>query len=598
MSADRGRGVSTIELSRLASSEVLRGGDIDANATRERARQRRLGRLGLFVGLLAGWLWIRNLMGSTVVWGPPHLPEGLSDLVLPLGLTVVLGSVLIVPLIVAGRSPHVVLRPADTRVRLVDVVGAEATTREAIDTLNLFLAHRTFAVEMGGQPRRGVLFEGPPGTGKTHLAKAMAGEAGVPFLFVSASAFQSMYYGQTNRKIRAFFKALRKAARSEGGAIGFIEEFDAIGAARSTSGSGSAHEGVPGVVNELLVQMQSFELPTGPRRLLARLSDSLNLLLPAHRQLPRPGPSPANILLVAATNRAAALDPALLRPGRFDRIIHFDLPAREPRAAIAAYYLKRKAHDAAVEPDAIAGVSAGYSPADLERLLDEALICALRRGQPRMAWRDILEAKLVTELGLSQEVAYGTEERRRIAIHEAGHALVAELAGRRVAVASILRRADALGLVSHTDDEERYVHTVSDTSAMLRIALAGLVAEELVFGEASTGVVGDLAAATTLAARMVGAMGVGGSRVSFEAAEMGGAGNLVAKTLADESTRAAVERLLAESEQQAGAIVAEHRDTLEALAVALAERDELSGEEVRTIVRGGTGATLSLDTRG
>ena len=203
-----------------------------------------------------------------------------------------------------------------------------------------------------------------------------------------------------------------------------------------------------------------------------------------------------------------------------------------------------------------------------------------------MAWRDVLEAKLVTELGLSQEVAYGTEERRRIAIHEAGHALVAELAGRRVAVASILRRADALGLVSHTDDEERYVHTVSDTSAMLRIALAGLVAEELVFGEASTGVVGDLAAATTLAARMVGAMGVGGSRVSFEAAEMGGAGNLVAKTLADESTRAAVERLLAESEQQAGAIVAEHRDTLEALAVALAERDELSGEDVRAIVRG------------
>ena len=326
-------------------------------------------------------------MGATVVWGPPHLPDGLSDLILPLGLTVVLGSVLIVPLIVAGRSPHVVLRPADTRVRLVDVVGAEATTREAIDTLNLFLAHRTFAMEMGGQPRRGVLFEGPPGTGKTHLAKAMAGEAGVPFLFVSASAFQSMYYGQTNRKIRAFFKALRKAARSEGGAIGFIEEFDAIGAARSTSGSGVGPRGRAGRRQRTtrpdaeLRAADGTSPPAGPA-----LVDSLNLLLPAHRQLPRPGPSPANILLVAATNRAADLDPALLRPGRFDRIIHFDLPARAPRAAIAAYYLKRKAHDAAVDPDAIAGVTAGYSPADLERLLDEALICALRTG-PAARWR-------------------------------------------------------------------------------------------------------------------------------------------------------------------------------------------------------------------
>ena len=252
--------------SRLGSAQVLRGGDVDANAARERARQRRLRRLGLLLGLVATWLWFRTLSGNAVGWGLPQVPGG-ADLLLPLGLTAMLALVIGVPLVAAGQSPHVVLRPADTRVRLADVVGAEATTREAIDTLNLFLAHRTFAAEMGGQPRRGVLFEGPPGTGKTHLAKAMAGEAGVPFLFVSASAFQSMYYGQTNRKIRSFFKALRKAARLEGGAIGFIEEFDAIGAARSSSGRAS--EGVPGVVNELLVQMQSFDLPTGPRRALA-----------------------------------------------------------------------------------------------------------------------------------------------------------------------------------------------------------------------------------------------------------------------------------------------------------------------------------------
>ena len=210
---------------------------------------------------------------------------------------------------------------------LSDVVGAPQTTREAIDTLNLFLAHRTFTKELGGKPRRGVLFEGPPGTGKTYLAKAMAGEAGVPFLFVSASAFQSMYYGQTNRKIRTYFKALRKAARKEGGAIGFIEEFDAIGASRSSMGSSTMREGVTGIVSELLVQMQSFDMPTGGMKMVTRLVDFVNLWLPTTRHLRPPRTTPANVLIIAATNRAADLDPALLRPGRFDRIIHFDLPA-------------------------------------------------------------------------------------------------------------------------------------------------------------------------------------------------------------------------------------------------------------------------------
>ena len=179
----------------------------------------------------------------------------------PLGLILILGTVIFIPFLTAGRSPHTLLRPSDSNVRLDDVVGADQTKREAIDSMNLFLASETFEREMGGNARRGVLFEGLPGTGKTHLAKAMAAEAGVPFLFVSASEFQSMYYGQTNKKIRSFFKALRKAARDEGGAIGYIEEFDAIGGARSGMNTGSMREGIVGVVNELLVQMQSFDLP-------------------------------------------------------------------------------------------------------------------------------------------------------------------------------------------------------------------------------------------------------------------------------------------------------------------------------------------------
>ena len=201
------------------------------------------------------------------------------------------------------------------------MVGADQTKREAIDSMNLFLASETFQREMGGNARRGVLFEGLPGTGKTYLAKAMAAEAGVPFLFVSASEFQSMYYGQTNKKIRSFFKALRKAARDEGGAIGYIEEFDAIGGARSGMNSGSMREGIVGVVNELLVQMQSFDLPTGSQKFKAWFIDWINGFLPADKRRPRPTRTAANILIVASTNRAADLDPALLRPGRFDRII-------------------------------------------------------------------------------------------------------------------------------------------------------------------------------------------------------------------------------------------------------------------------------------
>src|SRR3954464_15473656 len=173
-----------------------------------------------------------------------------------------LGAVLVVPMLGAGKSPHVLFRPSEIDVSMADVKGAGAVVDEVVKTLNLFLAHKTFRERMGGTPRRAILFEGPPGTGKTYMAKAMAREAGVPFLFVSSSAFQSMYYGQTNRKIRNYFKALRNAARKEGGAIGFIEEIDAIGGARTGMGGSSGREGIAGVVNELLIQLQSFDQPT------------------------------------------------------------------------------------------------------------------------------------------------------------------------------------------------------------------------------------------------------------------------------------------------------------------------------------------------
>ena len=234
--------------------------------------------------------------------------------------------------------------------------------------------------------------------------------------------------------------------------------------------------------------------------------------------------------------------------------------------------------------DDIAGLTTGYSPVSIERLLDEALICALRHGRRQMTTKDVLQAKLVTELGLSHDAGYQPEERHRIAVHEAGHALLAELCGRRVNVASILRRSDALGLVSHVDSEERHLYTPQQAMKLIHIALGGMVAEELEFGEASSGISSDLAAATTIAAQLVGSMGAGGSRLSLEAASVPGAANLVAKVLGDKASRASAERIIDDAETAARELMTQHRAALLAIATALHEQDELSGDEVRAIV--------------
>ena len=573
-----------LDLGSLQGGGVTRGSHVDAEIRREHVRQRRLWTLLIALTAPMAWFWWRELQGNPIDIGLPAWLTQDPVLFVSISMMMLLLVLILVPFLGAGRSPHTVLRPSDSNVRLADVVGAEATRREAVDTLNLFLNHETFRATMGGSPRRGVLFEGPPGTGKTYLAKALAAEAGVPFLFVSASAFQSMYFGQTNRKIRTFFKALRKAAREEGGAIGFIEEFDAIGGARSGMNTGSMREGVVGVVNELLVQMQSFDLPTGSQRIGTWFVDTVNAYLPRHRHLRRPHPTAANILVVAATNRAADLDPALLRPGRFDRIIHFGLPPRADRLEIATYYLARKAHDTSVDAEDVADITSGYTPVRIERLLDEALIVALRHGRNAMTMADVIEAQLTVEVGLSHPVGYHPEERRRVAIHEAGHALTATLAGRDVRLASILRRSGSLGLVAHGDAEERYLRTPSEASDLITIALAGRAAEIQEFGEASSGIASDLAAATEIAAQLVGQLGAHDTLFSLEAAMIPTAGNLVAKVLADEASRAKVDQILEKAADRAACMVLEHRAALTMLADELCAHDELDGQQVSAIV--------------
>lgn len=497
---------------------------------------------------------------------------------------VVIGLVVVVLLaagayIAIGRSPHSVVRADELPVRLSDVVGASTTKRDVVDTLSLFLNHVTFRQQMGGSARRGVLFEGPTGTGKTYLAHALAAEADVPFLAVSAGSFQSMFVGQTNRKLRNYFKALRRAARSHGGAIGFIDEFDAIGTARGRDG------GV-GVVHELLVQMQSFGAPSTRGRLVATITYQLNRLLPRRIALRRPSSNEANVLVIAATNRAADLDAAVIRAGRFDRSIHFDLPPRTDRLEIAEYYLARKNHELSVSAPLIADLTAGYTPVRIERLLDEALIVALRDGRVAMRYHDVIAAQLITEVGLSQEVGYHPEERRRVAIHEAGHALTAALAGRDVKLASILRRSGAIGLVAHDEVDERYLQTPSEARDIMMVALAGRAAEIQEFGEASSGVADDLHTATTIAAELVGRLGASDSLLSLDAAHNTPGGNLVAKVFQDKAARAKADELMHAAADRAACAVLEHRRALLALADALVDQDELSGDEVHIIVAG------------
>jgi cell division protease FtsH len=572
-----------MELAALGSGSVLR--DADVVTSRERARQVRLRRL-LVVLLVVGVPVIAR--SGDFHWPHPGIPASLLPYLPGLLLLVLLGAVMAGPLLMAGRSPHVLYRPEEVGITLADVVGNDAVVEEAVKTLNLFLAHRTFEEGMGGTPRRAVLFEGPPGTGKTYIAKAMAAEAGVPFLFVSSSAFQSMYYGQTNRKIRSYFRALRNYARREGGAIGFIEEIDAIGATRGGLGAGPGREGIAGVVNELLIQLQSFDVPPFGVRATNAVIDVVNRWLPPAHSLRKQLAKPANFLVIGATNRAADLDPALLRPGRFDKCIRVDVPGRSGRREVIDYYLARKAHDAELDDpakrDALAGSTFGYSPVMLEHLLDEALVWALRAGRSAMNWSDLQRARMTEELGLAQPVAYSASERTAIATHEAGHATVAHFAapGRHLDVLSIIKRSEALGLLAHSDSEERFTRTRSECEGLLRIAMGGLVAEEIFFGEASTGPSGDLAGATRLAAQMVGSYGMAGSLISLDASRS--SADIVSKVLSDEASRQSVEALLETARSSAHDVLAARKNVVVALRDALLERDELVGDEITAVI--------------
>jgi cell division protease FtsH len=613
----------------------------DVGETRERVRRVRLRTLAIVLGIPTVFLWFRILDGRAInLLQAPPMPEDPVLWVIPAVFIVAIVILVAMPLM-SGRSPHVTFRPEQIDVSLDDVKGLDGIVGEVIRTLNTFLGYARFRDQLGGTPRRGLLFEGLPGTGKTHLAKALAREAGVPFLFVSATSFQSMWYGATARKIRAYFRALRKAARKEGGAIGFIEEIDAIATARGgmdgatplagtlrmqgcghrglldaattlaggelaglhvpSSGAGSGgglrveramSESTGGVVNELLIQMQSFDqLPAG-QRIVNAFIDRLNAYLPTHRQIKRRPSEYNNVLLIAATNRADRLDPALLRPGRFDRRLTFEPPARAARRELVDHFLSRKRHAAELDEDdkrdALARQTFGYTPVMIEHLLDESLLNGLREGRDELNWQDVQDARLTEEIGLKNPVAYTVKERRAVATHEAGHATVAFLTElRTLEVLSIVKRSGSLGLLAHGDLDEVYTRSKSELHALIDIAMGGMVAEELWLGESGTGPSGDLMSATRVAAEVVGAAGMAGSLVSLAAVQNGPFSdtNLVGRVLADAQARPQVDRILSTSKARVRSMLDANRHIVEALRDALLDRDELLGEEIMEVAR-------------
>jgi cell division protease FtsH len=601
-------------------------GQADVGVSRERLRRRRLALLIAWCGPVAAYLWWRIFRDQPVnIFNLPHVDW---LVVTPVLFFVVLFILILGQFVFTGRSPHVIIRPEQLDVRLADVVGIDVVKDEVVRSLQLFLSHARFAREMGGRPRRGLLFEGGPGTGKTYTAKALAAEAGVPFLFASATSFQSSFQGATQRKVRQFFRALRKAARKNGGAVGFIDEFDAIGLARHggsamapTSNASSSLtccgglEGLPMstltavspgltstpfvggsdlqmAVNELLVQMQSFEEPTSRTKLVGKLVDALNLLLPSHRQLRAPSSAPANILLIASTNRADSLDPALLRPGRFDQRLSFELPAKKSRRELIDHFLARKAHSPELDlderRDALAAVTQGYSPAMLEGLMDEALIQAVRENRPRMQWRDVERARMQVDVGLGQPVDYTDHERALIATHEAGHATVAWMVApeRRLEILTIIKRRGSLGLLAHGDREDVYTRSRTEMTALIQIAMGGQVAEELFFRDVSTGPSSDLLYATSIAAQMIGACGMSDTLVSYAAVHNTGFSdtNIVGRVLGDSDGRRRTEELLQRQKVTVRGLLENNQHLVSALRDALLDRHELIGHEITDVL--------------
>jgi cell division protease FtsH len=542
--------------------------------------------------VLIGYLFIGVTPGQALLHPGASL-AGYRQMVVYLifiGSLIVLQFVAMFAFLARGNS--YTIYPGEYDVSFEDVRGQQAAVNSTKEVLRLFNGFKDFR-QMGGYPPHGILFEGPPGTGKTLMAKAIAGASGVPFLYATGSGFANMFVGIGNLKVRRLFTKARNMSDKYGGAVIFIDELDALGGSRgaiSDSYSAGARDaarpdrvvmggmgmgGGLGIVNELLVQMDGLIVPRGLWRHVRRLFGA------------KPKVPFYNILIIGATNRAQTLDPALLRPGRFDRKIHVGLPDYEGRADIAKYYLRKVRHEP-IDYSKLARMTVGYSPALLKNIVNEALIFALQDGRDALRWDDLWQAKLTEEIGLKQPVRYPEKERISVATHEGAHAVasyILEKGERQIQVVTIQKREDTLGLVHGQPLEEFHGMTQRQILARLQVGLAGLVSEEIWFGQVSTGATSDLANATRLAAMYVGAYGMGKSLVSSIAAQPSMFdGDPVSAVLADGERRKEVDALLEESRRRVRALLLEKRHVVEGLRDALLQREELIGDEIEAVM--------------
>ena len=451
-----------------------------------------------------------------------------------------------------GRSRASRYQPSGDRVTFADVAGIDEAKEELSEVVD-FLRHPEKYRKLGGRIPHGVLLAGPPGTGKTLLARAVAGEADVPFFSIAASEFVEAIVGVGASRVRDLFEQAKQAAP----AIVFIDELDAIGRSRTSgvAGFSGGNDEREQTLNQILTEMDGFDSST-------------------------------SVIVIAATNRPDVLDAALLRPGRFDRRVAVQPPDRAGREAILKVHTRHIPLAPDVELGRIAATTPGMVGADLANLANEAALLAARRAHTVVEEPDFTDALERIVLGAERQVLMSLEDRRRTAYHEGGHAIVGMLTegADPVRKVSIIPRGMALGVTFAAPESDRFNYSEPEIQAKINVALGGRAAEEIVFGEISTGAESDIQQLTEIARQMVGRWGMSPAIGPVAVIQRDGAGPLLpgsaevssdTQRLVDEEVR----RIVQESHQEVLSLLRENRDKLDSLAKALLEHETLDEED-------------------